>query len=468
MAILATIFYALVALFILVGVHEFGHYWVARRCGVRVERFSIGFGPPLVQWQRGETQFVLAALPLGGYVKMQGEMLIGPGQEAEAKADAGADAAEPHRSFCRKPLWQRAAIVLAGPVFNLLLAVVVYFAIFLAGTRGIAPVIGSVVPGSLAAQQGVPANSEIVRVDDRPVATWEEVLAALVRRVGESGQIRLQLVDPALRGAGDIQSYQGYALPIRDWHRAADAPDLLGSLGLVPFSPHIEPVIGRVQAGSAAAAAGLRAGDRIIEMDETAIAGWQQWRDMVYAAPGRSLDLLVERDSEVVRLSLHPQRVVVEGGAEYGRAGVAPQLPEWPAEMLRPRQYGVLEAGAAAVQKTWGQSRFILESLGKLISGQISTRSLGGPVSIAKFAGASAEAGWQQFLSFLALMSIMLGVLNLLPIPMLDGGHLLFYLIEAVKRSPLSLAVQQAAMQAGMALVFGVMLLALYNDFLRL
>jgi len=450
MDVVKIIFYALIALFILVTFHEFGHYWVARKCGVRVLRFSIGFGKPLLKWQRGDTEFVLAGIPLGGYVKMYGE----------STEDEEVPLADQHLSFSHKSVWQRMAIVIAGPVANLLLAIFIYFLVFLGGTREVAPLIGTVEPGSIAESAGVVAGTEIIRIDGKEVVSWAGVFDQLLNRIGETGYIDLQTQTTT----GSAESYQ---LPINAWQRNTDQPDFLGSLGLVPYTPEAMAVIGQVVANSSAQQAGLQVGDQILETDEIIIESWAQWRDIVRASPGRMLPMLVDRNGEILNLELTPEETE-ENGEIYGLAGVAPEQPAWPEDLLRERNYGFFGALQAGAEKTWSTSLFIFDSLKKLITGQVSTKSLGGPVSIAKFAGASAEAGWQSFLTFLGIMSVMLGIMNLLPIPVLDGGHLLFYIIEAVKGSPLNKAIQSAAMRFGVSIVFGIMLLALYNDFMRL
>ena len=450
MEIIKIIFYALAALFILVTFHEYGHYWVARNCGVRVLRFSIGFGKPLVKWQRGDTEFVLAAIPLGGYVKMFGEA---HGEEEIAES-------EKHLSFSHKSVWQRMAIVVAGPAANILLAIIFYFVVFLGGTQGVAPIIGQVEPGSAAYQAGVQPGLEITRVDEHSVTSWGDVFDQLMKRIGETGEINLGLTDES---AQQISA----AVTIQNWLGDTDTPDFLGSLGITPFSPPVEAVIGHIVEGSAAEASGLLVGDRILETAERPIDGWEQWRDIVRSSPGVTLAMLVEREDDVISLRIRPDSREEEG-EQIGYAGVAPVSPEWPKELLRHKDYSLTEAFSAGVSKTLSSSLFILNSLKKLVLGQVSTKSLGGPVSIAKIAGASADAGWQAFFSFLAIMSVMLGVMNLMPIPVLDGGHLLFYMVEAIKGSPLNEAIQGAAMRLGMLILFGIMSLALYNDFMRL
>jgi regulator of sigma E protease len=333
--------------------------------------------------------------------------------------------------------------------------------VFLGGTREIAPLIGDVQQNSIAEAAGVNPGLEIIRVDSEPVGSWADVFDQLLNRIGETGYVEIEALAPE-SGLSNL-----YSLPINSWLRDTDQPDFLGSLGLIPYTPEVDAVIGQVVADSPAQRAGLQVGDQILETDEVSIESWEQWREIVRSSPSRMLTMRIEREGELLKLELMPDEIE-EGGEVYGLAGVAPQAPDWPEELLRDRQYGLIGALQAGFDKTWSSSLFILDSLIKLITGQVSTKSLGGPVSIAKFAGASAEAGWQSFLSFLGIMSVMLGIMNLLPIPVLDGGHLLFYIIEAVKGSPLSEAIQAAAMRVGVSIVFGIMLLALYNDFARL
>ena len=451
MEILKIIFYALTALFVLVTFHEYGHYLVARCCGVRVLRFSVGFGKPLLRWQRGDTEFVLAGIPLGGYVKMFGESA-----DEQEVAES-----EKHLSFSHKNVWRRMAIVVAGPAANILLAIAFYFFVFLGGTQGVAPVIGDIESGSPAARAGVRPNSEILSVDGDGVRSWGDVFDKLMKRMGETGQIRLNLSDR------NTLEEQSFSIPVRDWLGDTDKPDFLASLGLKPYAPVIVARVGQVVEDSSAERSGLEVDDLIIETAEKPIEDWEQWREIVRASPGVALGMLIEREGKLIGLQLTPDSRREEG-AEIGYAGVAPVPPEWPEELLRDRQYGFSEALAAAVAKTASSSLFILDALKKLVLGQVSTKSLGGPVSIARIAGASAAAGWQAFLSFLAIMSVMLGVMNLMPIPVLDGGHLMFYIVEVIKGSPLSESIQGAAMRLGMFILFGIMSLALYNDFMRL
>lgn len=454
MEIIKIVFFALIALFVLVTFHEYGHYWVARRCGVKVLRFSIGFGKPLLKWQRGETEFVLAGIPLGGYVKMFGEAADEATNETISEEDKAV-------SFSHKTVWQRMAIVVAGPVANLILAITFYFFVFLGGTQGIAPIVGDVSEGSIAEQAGVLPNSEILSVDGENVTSWGDVYGELMKRMGETGNIQLVLSDASASSEFIVN------LAIKDWQGDTDEPDFLGSLGLEPFRPKLDAVIGDVTSGSAAEAAGLEVGDRVTETAEKAITSWESWTSIIQSSPDRTISMVVQREGQLVTLDITPS-AIDDNGKQIGRAGVYPAAVDWPEDMLRDKSYGPFASMVAAVEKTGSSAVFILDSLKKLITGQVSTKSLGGPVSIAKIAGQSADAGWQAFLQFLAIMSVMLGVMNLMPIPVLDGGHLVFYIIEAIKGSPLRQSIQEGAMRVGMTVVFGIMILALYNDFTRL
>ena len=450
MEVLQLIISALIALFVLVTFHEFGHYWVARRCGVRVLRFSIGFGTPLLKWRRGETEFAFSAIPLGGYVKMLGE--------TREEDDEPIPEADRHLSFAHKSVWQRIAIVLAGPVANLILAFVLYWMFFLGGVSGSAPVLGEVEPGSIADQAGLQSGMEIVSVDGEAVDTWRDTFNQLLKRMGETGEIRLELQDFESASGSYLAE-----LSIEKWQGDTGEPDILGSLGITPYTPADQPVVGEVINESAAMRAGLVANDRVLEISGASIESWTQMVGVIRGAAGRHLSLLIERNGERLMLELVPDSR--ESNDEtIGYAGIS----LWPADAARRQSFSPMEAAGVAFERTRDMCGFVFDTLGKLVTGQLSTKSLGGPVTIAQVAGASAEAGWQSFIEFLAVMSVMLGVMNLLPIPVLDGGHLVFYAIEALKGSPLSNAIQNVAMRAGMTIVFGIMLLALYNDFARL
>lgn len=440
----------LVALGVLVTFHEFGHFWVARRCGVKVLRFSVGFGTPLLRWHdRQGTEFVVAAIPLGGYVKMLDE------REGEVPP------ALVEQSFNRKSVRQRIAIVAAGPIANFLLAIVFFWILAMLGTQQIRPVIGAVEPDSLAASAGLMAGQEIVSVDGKPTSGWSAVNLQLVRRLGESGTLQVGVRDEGASAERQLQ------IKLDSWLKGADEPDPIQSLGLRPWRPALEPVLAEIDAKGPAAAAGLKTGDRLLALDGVALKDWQQLVDSVRARPEAKVMLRVERDGAALEVPVTLARKG-EGKASGGYLGAGVKGGEWPARMLREVSYGPLEAVGEGLSRTWNMSVLTLESLKKMLFGELSVKNLSGPITIAKVAGASAQSGVGDFLNFLAYLSISLGVLNLLPIPVLDGGHLLFYLVEWARGRPLSDRVQGWGVQIGISLVVGVMLLALINDLGRL
>ena len=436
----------LVALGVLVTFHEFGHFWVARRCGVKVLRFSVGFGSPLFRWHdRQGTEFVIAAIPLGGYVKMLDER---EGDVPPALLDS---------AFNRKSVRQRFAIVSAGPLANFLLALVFFWLLAMLGSEQIRPVIGAVEPGSLAAQAGLSVDQEIVAVNGKPVSGWGEVNLQLVRRLGESGQL-----DVTVRDVGG-SSEKHLQISLQNWLKGVEEPDPITSLGIRPWRPQIVPVIAQLDPEGPAQAAGIRLGDRLLSLNQQPLDDWQQVIDAVRTLPGEPVSLQVERQGQRLDVSL-TLATRGEGEVRRGYLGAGVEGGEWPAEMLREVSFGPLEAVAEGVRRTWTMSLLTLDSLKKMLFGELSVKNLSGPITIAKVAGASAQSGLGDFLNFLAYLSISLGVLNLLPIPVLDGGHLLFYLVEWVRGRPLSERVQGWGVQIGISLVVGVMLLALVND----
>ncbi|HYQ39409.1 MAG TPA: RIP metalloprotease RseP [Pseudomonas sp.] len=440
----------LVALGVLVTFHELGHFWVARRCGVKVLRFSVGFGMPLLRWHdRQGTEYVVAAIPLGGYVKMLDER---EGEVAPAELD---------RAFNRKRVHQRFAIVLAGPAANFLLALLFFWILAMLGGQQVRPVVGSVEPGSLAAQAGLASGAEILAVDGEPTRGWNEVNLQLIRRLGETGTLRLRVQEPGSTVEGE------HAVPLVGWLGGVENPEPLAALGVHPWRPQIAPVLAQIDPKGPAKVAGLQVGDRLLSLDGQALGDWQQVVDGVRGRAGQRVVFMVEREGRRFELGL---TLAARGDKQslkgYLGAGVAGG--EWPADMLREVRYGPLEAVGESLRRTWSMSRMTLQSIGKMLFGELSVKNLSGPITIAKVAGASAQSGVGDFLSFLAYLSISLGVLNLLPIPVLDGGHLLFYLVEWVRGRPLSERVQAVGMQIGVSLVVGLMLLALFNDINRL
>ncbi|WP_288501132.1 RIP metalloprotease RseP [uncultured Pseudomonas sp.] len=440
----------LVALGVLVTFHEFGHFWVARRCGVKVLRFSVGFGTPLVRWHdRQGTEFVIAAIPLGGYVKMLDER------------EGDVPPALVGQSFNRKPVGQRIAIVAAGPVANFLLAIFFFWMLAMLGSQQIRPVIGTVENGSPAAAAGLTAGQEIVSVDGKPTNGWSAVNLQLVRRLGESGTLNIGVRD---EGSSTEQQRQ---VKLDQWLKGADEPDPIRSLGLQPWRPAIEPVLAEIDPKGPAGAAGLKTGDRLLGIGGQSVNEWQQVVDSVRARPGAQVVVRVERDGAPLDVPV-TLGVKGEGEAAAGYLGAGVKGGQWPASMLREVSYGPLEAVGEGLSRTWNMSVLTLGSLKKMLFGELSVKNLSGPITIAKVAGASAQSGVGDFLNFLAYLSISLGVLNLLPIPVLDGGHLLFYLVEWARGRPLSDRVQGWGVQIGISLVLGVMLLALINDLGRL
>ncbi|WP_137885114.1 sigma E protease regulator RseP [Pseudomonas sp. 2FE] len=450
MSTLYMVFGLLVALGVLVTFHEFGHFWVARRCGVKVLRFSVGFGTPLLRWHdRQGTEFVIAAIPLGGYVKMLDE------REGEVPSEQLAQA------FNRKSVRQRIAIVAAGPIANFLLALGFFWVLAMLGSQQVRPVIGAVETGSLAAEAGLLAGQEIMAVDGEPTTGWATVNLQLVRRLGESGK-----VDLLVRESGsNVESSRQVVL--RDWLKGVEEPDPIASLGIRPWRPAVPAVLAELDPEGPAQAAGLQIGDRLLALDNLALDDWQQLVDRVRQRPAERVVVSVERAGQRFEVSL-TLAARGEGKTRTGYLGAGVQGVEWPAEMLREVRFGPLEAVGEGFNRTWTMSVLTLDSLKKMLFGELSVKNLSGPITIAKVAGASAQSGVGDFLNFLAYLSISLGVLNLLPIPVLDGGHLLFYLIEWVRGRPLSERVQGWGMQIGISLVVGVMLLALVNDLSRL
>ena len=451
MDLLQTILITVVTLGILVAVHEYGHFLVARRCGVKVLRFSIGFGKAIWRYQgRDGTEYVVAMVPLGGYVKMLDER-EGPVAENELGL-----------SFNRKPVLSRMAIVAAGPVANFLLAIFAFYLLYMIGVRGVAPVIGEVRPGSIADAAGLESGQEIVAIDGEPTRTRQAVAMQLLQRLGESGAIRFSARYP------DSELVYETTAHVEDWLKGADEPDLLEGIGIEYLQPVVEPRIAEVMAGSAAERGGMRSGDRILEVDGKPVSTWQERVGLVRDGAGVLLQVKVDRGGSPHLLQVTPARVTREDGSEGGQVGVSVQVPEWPAEYLRMERYGPLQAWTPALEQTWSLSVFTVDSIGKMLEGLISPKNLSGPITIAKVASASARSGFEAYISFLALLSISLGVLNLLPIPVLDGGHLMYCFIEVLKGSPVSERVQMLGYQVGLFILVGVMMLAFYNDLSRL
>jgi regulator of sigma E protease len=441
-----------VTLGLLIVFHEFGHYLMARWCGVKVLRFSIGFGRPLLskRWGKDQTEWVIAAFPLGGYVKMLDER------------EGSVAPQELPQSFNRKPVAHRFAIVAAGPAANFLLAILLYWLLFMLGVAAIKPVIGTVPPATPAAFAGFERGETITKIGGEPVTTWQDARWLLLSHVvDQSSSVTLETVNPL--GHVDVRQVDVTGIQPDDLDG-----DFLKKIGLTIYQPDMEPIIAQVTPESAGSRAGLRAGDRILEVNSKQIALWEELVQEIRANPGALLRLRIQRNSETVSIEAIPD-TATEGSEKVGKLGIGPKIDQAEFEKLMVEiSYAPGTAMIRAISKTWETSVFTLQMLGKMLAGQVSWKNVSGPISIADYAGKSAQMGVAPYLGFLALISISLGVLNLLPIPVLDGGHLMYYVIEIIKGSPLSAKTAEIGQQVGMALLFALMAFAIYNDVVRL
>lgn len=449
MGILQNIVAVIVVLGLLITVHEFGHFWVARRCGIRVLRFSVGFGKPLIsRVDRHGTEFALAAIPLGGYVKMLDE------REGPVASD------EQHLAFNRQHVLKRIAVVIAGPLANFILAVVAYWIMFMVGTTAIVPMVGEVSPNSPAERGGLQNGQEIVSVQGRQTPDWNGVNLALVAEIGTSGHLEISTRDKQ----GRLEEHQ---LPVEHFMARQDPPEPLGTLGFTPWRPDVAPVIGQVLEDSPAAQGGLQPGDRIMAVDGQSIPTWEALVLHVQAAANTPLEMRVERDGRDMTITVTPEGRK-QDSATTGFMGAGVGSVSWPQEYQRTLSWGPMGAMGQALSRTGEMTSLTVGSIGKMITGLISPSNLSGPITIARVAGDSARSGLETFISFLAYLSISLGVLNLLPVPVLDGGHLVYYIIELVRGRPVSERVQAFGLRIGMALIASLMLMAFYFDIMRL
>ena len=435
----------------LIAIHEFGHYWVARKLGVKVLVYSIGFGPTLLKWQSKKSgiQYQLSALPLGGYVKMLDER---EGNVAEKDL--------PY-AFNRQSPWKRIAIVAAGPVINLLFAAFLFWILFLPAQEQLNTRIGKILPNTPAAQVDLKVGDKIVMVDGKATPTWEKLNYALVSRVGETGHVSI-VVDRAGTEKQVNLNIQNF---IKDQSQSP-----LDVLGFLPYRPVVPAVVKELSAEGAAIRQGMKAGDRIVAIDKTAMKDWFDVVEVVQKSPEKLLNIDVMRQGQLVHLHVMPQGQRDNMGNMTGVLGVKSDMGKItiPNEYKQTIHYSPLEALGVAVDKTVQLSGMIFNSIVKMVRGLIGLDNLSGPITIAKVAGQSAEMGWQTFISFMALMSVSLGILNLLPIPMLDGGHLVYYFVELIRGKPVSEQIQILGLKVGMVLLGSMMLLALFNDFMRL
>ncbi|KUI98451.1 sigma E protease regulator RseP [Vibrio sp. MEBiC08052] len=441
----------ILALGILVAVHEFGHFWVARRCGVKVEKFSIGFGRSI--WRRiakDGTEYSISVIPLGGYVKMLDSRV--------------ADVPEHllHLAFDQKSLWRRTAIVAAGPVFNFLFAVFAYWAVYCIGIPAVKPVVGEVAPTSIVADAGLRSGMEIQSVSGVETGDWESVNMAFISHIGDT-QMTLTVREP-----DDIGHQEILHLDLSAWNFDPEKESPMKALGFKPYSPKVSTVLQQVIDEGAGAVAGLTKDDKIVAINGKEVSSWQQLVQSVQNSPNEALDLSVLRDGQHLDITLIPNAKILSDGRTIGFAGISPMVDEWPINYRYNLQYGVFEAIPKSVEKTGQVIHLTLSMLKKLLVGDVGLNNLSGPISIAKGAGTTAEYGLVYFLGFLALISINLGIINLVPLPMLDGGHLMFFAIEAVTRHPVPEKVQEIGYRIGGAIIFSLMAIAMFNDFTRL
>ncbi len=451
MTLLHTIVAFIVALGVLIVVHEYGHYLVARLCGVKVLRFSVGFGRPLFTWRRGrdQTEWVIAAIPFGGYVKMLDER-----EAPVAPADLG-------RAFNRQSVGARLLIVVAGPLFNFLFAIVVYAGLYMHGLPEARPVLAEPPPATLARAAGFRGGDLVRAVDGQEVATWQELRWRVLQGALQRQRLNVEVIN-------EREQISSLVLDLGGFPVAEVESDALERIGLGLFRPQLAPVLGQVVAGSAAEQAGLAAGDRVTHAEGRKLATWDDLVQAVRRRPQQPLRLGIERAGVSMEVEVTPDAISVNG-VRIGRIGAAPEIPaSHAARIFVQVRHGPLASLTQASKKTWDISVFSLKMLGMMLLGEVSWKNLSGPVTIADFAGQSAQLGWIPYLTFLALISISLGVLNLLPIPPLDGGHLMFYLLEAVKGSPASERAIDVGQRVGIALLLTLMAFAFYNDLTRL
>lgn len=444
MELFITVIGAIMAVFVVIVLHEAGHFAVAKAFGVKVLRFSIGFGKPL--WShvsRSGTEYVIALLPLGGYVRMLDDREMHVSQ------------ADSRHAYNRQPLLVRMAIVLAGPVTNFLLAVLVFWIIFLQGVAYIKPVIGKVTPQSIAEQSGLRAGDTITAINGHPIHAWQEVVTTLVGQIGDKQQIEIT-----------TQS-QTHLLSLHDWRLKGNQPDPLENLGIVPFQPEFPAIVDKVLPASPAARNGLRAGDQIVALNKQPISDWPALADYIHHHPNQEISLTIKQNQTSRDVNIQLDNKINKGQA-VGYLGVEAKSPAWPKEMLETHHYSVLSAWAPAWLQSWELTTFNAAVLGKMIQGKISVQTLGGPITIFRSAGAASQAGLQAYLNFIAFISVTLAFINILPIPGLDGGHFLFQVIEGIIRKPISERYQMFFLRIGIILIVLLILQGTVNDIMRL
>lgn len=451
MSILIAIGGAILAIFSVIILHELGHFLSARAFGIKVLRFSIGFGKPLYKYvsKKSGTEYVLAILPLGGYVKMLGE-----GEEKTADKDA-------HRAFNQKPLLSRMAVVLAGPFMNFLIAIIAYWGVYYMGITHIQPVIGQVIPHSIAARAGVKTGDQLVKIDGVRTRSWQRAMMAIIMRMGDRGQMVLTVKPKA------NAPLEKRVLNLSNWNVDRRSPEFFKSLGMLPYHPKVPAVVAEVVPHSPAAVGGLRLGDRILAMDGRPVRDWISMVQTIRAHPNQRVSLTIMRGQrrQVVHLRTGS---VKERGKQVGFLGVKAKAPKWPPHMIRKSDFSVFSAWVPAVEQTWTLISFNFIVIAKMIVGKLSIHTLGGPITVFRAAGKASQAGLQVYLGFLGFISLTIGFINLLPIPGLDGGHLLFQVIEGIFRRPVPARYQMVGLSIGMVFLIFLMVQATINDLIRL
>ncbi|ATG57667.1 MULTISPECIES: sigma E protease regulator RseP [Pseudoalteromonas] len=439
----------ILALGILVTVHEYGHFWVARKAGVKVLRFSIGFGKPLIKWHdKYNTEYVIAAIPLGGYVKMLDERVddVPPNQR--------------HLSFNSKSVQARIAIVAAGPMANFLFAIFALAVMYMVGVQSVKPVVGSITEGSRAEQAGLMPSQHIIKIGDDNITTWQDATFAFMSRLGEE-RVEITVRDENLQTRVKTLNIDGWKLDQQD------VPPLT-SLGIVPFRPQATLTVAAVTKNSAAEQANLQVNDTILAVNGETISNWPQLVNVITQSANKSLQFSVKRQDSIKSITVTPQGRVGNNGIEQGFLGVAPVVQQWPEGYVQSRSFGPLDSIVRGTKETWRLITLSFDMIGNLITGQVSVKNLSGPVGIAVGAGTSVSYGLVAFLSFLALISVNLGVFNLLPLPVLDGGHLMYYIIELFRKKPVSEKTQEFGFKVGALLLIFLTCFALFNDVSRL
>ncbi len=445
-----SIFGFIVAIGILITVHEFGHFIVARMLGIKVLRFSVGFGKSLLSWHdKHGTEYVVAAIPLGGYVKMldQNEGIVAPN--------------DLHLAFNNKSVWVRMAVLAAGPLFNLLFAVLAYWCVFMIGITAIVPVIGDVPKGSIAALAGLKYGQEIVAINDKQTVNWEDIAVSLISHVGEKNFINIQVYDQ------NTKQISVHALNLTNWALANNDENIIKNLGLEPLDP-MQPIVGKLLEDMPAAKSGLQVGDQILSVDGVVVNSRSALMQQLHSKYEHAVHMQVQRQDQILTILITPAKKVLEGGESIGYIGIQFADQPWPENLIRVQSYTPLAALHQAISRTQQYTVLTLQFLHKMVVGHMSLQHVAGPISIAKFAGRTAESGLVYFLGFLALVSISLGVLNMLPIPVLDGGHFLFCIIELLIGKPLPARIISMGYAMGIAILGSFMLLALYNDVVKI